>query len=88
MPKKTWTDPLEQLLITRAEKASGYAWLHQKSSMVFKKKNGISRSISLSLAIWSLLFMFHSATRLVAPSIIFSFAMANMDLNRKNKLSD
>ena len=51
--------------------------------MVFKKKNGISRSISLSLAIWSLLFMFHSATRLVAPSIIFSFAMANMDLKRK-----
>jgi hypothetical protein len=39
MPKKTWTDPLEQLLITWAEKASGYAWLHQKSSIVFKKKN-------------------------------------------------
>jgi len=39
MPKKTWTDPLEQLLITWAEKASGYAWLHQKSSLVFKKKN-------------------------------------------------
>jgi hypothetical protein len=39
MPKKTWTDPLEQLLITWAEKASGYAWLHQKSCSQSKKNN-------------------------------------------------
>ena len=39
MPKKNWTDELEQLLITWAEKASGYAWLHQKSAISFKKKN-------------------------------------------------
>jgi hypothetical protein len=39
MPKKTWTDPLEQLLITWAEKASGYAWLHQRSATRFKKRN-------------------------------------------------
>ena len=33
MPKNYWTDELEQLLITWAEKASGYAWLHQKSAI-------------------------------------------------------
>jgi len=39
MPKKNWTMPLEQLLVTWAEKASGYAWLHQKSATTFKKRN-------------------------------------------------
>jgi len=39
MPKKNWTAPLEQLLVTWAEKASGYAWLHQKSAIAFKKQN-------------------------------------------------
>ena len=39
MPKKNWTTPLEQLLVTWAEKASGYAWLHQKSTIAFKKRN-------------------------------------------------
>ena len=29
----------EQLLITWAEKASGYAWLHQRSIKVFKRRN-------------------------------------------------
>jgi hypothetical protein len=39
MPKKNWTAPLEQLLVTWAEKASGYAWLHQKSAIAYKKRN-------------------------------------------------
>jgi len=39
MPKKSWTEPLEQLLITWAEKASGYGWLHQKSTAYYKKRN-------------------------------------------------
>ena len=39
MPKKNWTTPLEQLLVTWAEKASGYAWLHQKSAITYKKRN-------------------------------------------------
>ena len=39
MPKKNWTMPLEQLLVTWAEKASGYAWLHQKSAITYKKRN-------------------------------------------------
>ena len=39
MPKKNWTTPLEQLLVTWAEKASGYAWLHQKSAVTYKKRN-------------------------------------------------
>ena len=38
-PKNQWTDPQEQLLITWAEKASGYAWLHQKSIGHFKIRN-------------------------------------------------
>ena len=37
--KNQWTDPQEQLLITWAEKASGYAWLHQKSIGYFKIRN-------------------------------------------------
>ena len=37
--KKKWTDPQEQLLITWAEKASGYAWLHNKSIGYFKRHN-------------------------------------------------
>ena len=37
--KNNWTDPQEQLLITWAEKASGYAWLHQKSIGYFKIRN-------------------------------------------------
>lgn len=39
MPKKNWTDPLEQLLVTWAEKASGYAWLHQRSANTYKNRN-------------------------------------------------
>ena len=37
--KNKWTNPQEQLLITWAEKASGYAWLHQKSIGYFKRRN-------------------------------------------------
>jgi len=51
----------------------------------FMNSIGFARSIGLSLAVWSLLFMFHSATRLVAPCIIFSFAMTNIDIKRINK---
>jgi len=34
-----WTEQQEQLLITWAEKASGYAWLHHHSIGHFKRKN-------------------------------------------------
>ena len=53
----------------------------------FNKNKDLSRSISLSLSIWSLLFMFHSATRLAAPSIIFGISTANFILNKKNEIS-
>jgi len=36
---KKWTDQQEQLLITWAEKASGYSWLHQKSIRFYKVRN-------------------------------------------------
>ena len=39
MSNNDWTDPLEELLVTWAEKASGYAWLHQKSVVIYKKRN-------------------------------------------------
>jgi len=39
MKNEIWTDSLENLLVSWAEKASGYAWLHQKSIVVYKKRN-------------------------------------------------
>lgn len=39
MNKKLWTESLEQLILTWAEKASGYAWLHQRSCSLYKKRN-------------------------------------------------
>jgi hypothetical protein len=39
MSTTAWTIQLEQLLVTWAEKASGYAWLHQRSAILNKKKN-------------------------------------------------
>ncbi len=37
--KKIWTVQQEQLLVTWAEKASGYAWLHTRSVSYFKRRN-------------------------------------------------
>lgn len=39
MKNEIWTDSLENLLVSWAEKASGYAWLHQKSVIIYKKRN-------------------------------------------------
>lgn len=39
MTKKIWTESLEQLILTWAEKASGYAWLHNNSCSLYKKRN-------------------------------------------------
>lgn len=39
MLNNNWTEPLEELLVTWAEKASGYAWLHQQSVLIYKKRN-------------------------------------------------
>ena len=38
-PKSAWTTEQEQLLVTWAEKASGYAWLHNKSIGHYKNRN-------------------------------------------------
>lgn len=38
----------------------------------------LSKSISVSCAVWALLYMTHSATRLVAPSFMFGLAAANL----------
>ena len=37
--KDAWTNEQEQLLVTWAEKASGYAWLHNRSVSYFKRRN-------------------------------------------------
>ena len=51
----------------------------------FKSNEGISKSIVISFAIWSFLFMLHSATRLVAPSVIFALSASHLKLNKKDK---
>ena len=43
---------------------------------IIKNKKEFDRSISLTLLSWSLLFMFHSATRLAAPCLLFGFAFS------------
>jgi hypothetical protein len=65
MPKKNWTDQLEQLLITWAEKASGYAWLHQKSAISFKKRN-------LCISIPSCIFGYISGITLLLSNEVFN----------------
>jgi hypothetical protein len=64
MPK-SWTDELEQLLITWAEKASGYAWLHQKSAISFKKRN-------LCISIPSSIFGYLSGITLLLSNEVFN----------------
>lgn len=44
------------------------------------KKHPSSKALIASLTVWSLLFMFHSAMRLVAPSIMFGMASAHFSL--------
>tara|TARA_Y100001980_G_C14527444_1_gene303056 strand:+ start:756 stop:1586 length:831 start_codon:yes stop_codon:yes gene_type:complete len=39
MTKYNWTEQQEQLLITWAEKSSGYSWLHSKSMSYYRHKN-------------------------------------------------
>lgn len=39
MTKYNWTEQQEQLLITWAEKSSGYSWLHSKSMNYYRYKN-------------------------------------------------
>ena len=65
MPKKNWTDELEQLLVAWAEKASGYAWLHQKSAILFKKKN-------LCISIPSCIFGYLSGITLLLSNDVFN----------------
>ena len=50
MLNNQWTTPLEELLVTWAEKASGYAWLHQQSVLIYKKRN---KYLSIPTSIFS-----------------------------------
>lgn len=49
----------------------------------YVNKRGIRRSVSLALLGWSLIFMAHSGTRLVAPCILFGFATANFTFEKE-----
>ena len=60
MSKEEWTEPQEDLLVTWAEKSSGYAWLHQKSVSIYKKRN-------LKLSIPTAIFYFKF--RVFGPTI-------------------
>ena len=51
----------------------------------FKSNESISKVFLISFAIWSFLFMLHSATRLVAPSVIFALSASHLKLNKKDK---
>ena len=47
------------------------------SFQIYHKKGGLEKSISLAILVWSLLFMTHSGTRLVAPCILIGFATSH-----------
>ena len=49
---------------------------------ILKNKKEFERSISLTLLSWSLLFMFHSGTRLAAPCLLFGFAFSKFSFNQ------
>jgi len=65
MPSKTWSDQQEQLLITWAEKASGYAWLHQRSIKLFKRRN-------LYLSIPATIFGYVAGVTILLSNDVFS----------------
>ncbi|MBT3589740.1 MAG: O-antigen ligase family protein [Candidatus Marinimicrobia bacterium] len=50
---------------------------------VYTKKGGLEKSISLAIIVWGVLFMFHSATRLVAPCFLIGFASAQFQLKEE-----
>ena len=52
---------------------------------LLRNNNGLAKSVSLALITWSMLFMFHSATRLVAPSLIFGLATSQFRINSKKE---
>ena len=52
---------------------------------IFRSNRGLSKGIAISLAIWSLLFMTHSATRLAAPCLIFALSTSHFDFSNKGK---
>ena len=49
---------------------------------ILNNKKEFDRSISLTLLSWSLLFMFHSGTRLAAPCLLFGFAFSKFSFNQ------
>ena len=53
----------------------------------FSSNLGLSKGISISFAIWSLLFMFHSATRLAAPCVIFALSLSRFNFNKKELIN-
>ena len=53
----------------------------------FSSNLGLSKGISIAFAIWSLLFMFHSATRLAAPGVIFALSLSRFNLNKKELIN-
>jgi len=65
MTAKKLGDQQEQLLITWAEKASGYAWLHQRSIELFKRRN-------LYLSIPATIFGYVAGVTILLSNDVFS----------------
>lgn len=50
------------------------------ATRAFKELPPFQKALTASLTVWALLFMFHAAMRLAAPSILFGLASASFDL--------
>lgn len=54
-------------------------------SRLFSRRSAFSKGISLGFTIWALIYLAHSATRMVAPSLAFGLAAANFLLDEEEK---
>ncbi len=54
-------------------------------SRLFSRRRAFSKGISLGFTIWALIYLAHSATRMVAPSLAFGLAAATFLLENEEK---
>jgi O-antigen ligase len=46
---------------------------------IFRRNSPLKKAIIVSFTVWTILYMFHSATRLAAPSVIFGLGSVFLD---------
>ena len=59
-------------------------WLVVTISRFLRRSSAMDKALGLGFIAWGLLYMLHSATRLVAPSLAFGLAMARFALDDDN----